>query len=106
MRINALREYDLRRELAKRGKLDEVPLIANDFDEDDEHKLAQQDSERRLHTIPPPTPGMSERGGRVSVIARSLVSREDLELKAPRKVLVPSRHIQVHRDQARARKLT
>ena len=62
-RINALREYDLRRELAKRGKLDDLPLMADDFDEGDASKLAQQDSERRLYTKPLPSPEVSGRGG-------------------------------------------
>ena len=66
-RINALREYDIRRELAKRGKLDDLPLLADDFNPADLTKLAAQDSERRLFAYPLPLPGVStnlrNRGG-------------------------------------------
>ena len=70
-RINALREYDIRRELARRGKLEELPLIGDDFDFSDPEKLAQQDSERRLYPIPLPTPDHVESGGASEVRARN-----------------------------------
>ncbi len=69
-RINALREYDIRRELARRGKLEDLPLIGDDFDFSDPEKLAQQDSERRLYPIPLPAPDLVESGGASEVRAR------------------------------------
>ena len=47
-RICALREFDRRRTLARQGKLDELPLLADDFDTSD--MTAAMDSERRLYT--------------------------------------------------------
>ena len=65
-RINSLREYDIRRELARRGKLEQYPLEANDFDPNDSEHLAAQDSERRLFTFPQPLPAKVRKRGGIS----------------------------------------
>jgi hypothetical protein len=65
-RICALREFDARRTLAKEGRLDELPLMANDFDTTDTTTTAALDSERRLYPIPLPPPDVIGSGGAVS----------------------------------------
>ena len=51
-RICDLREFDRRRTLARQGKLNELPLEADDFDISDVETTAALDSERRLYTSP------------------------------------------------------
>ena len=51
-RINSLREYDIRRELQRRGRLSDLPLEGNDFDPNDTSGAAAQDSERRIFHQP------------------------------------------------------
>ena len=65
-RICALREFDARRKLAKEGRLDELPLVANDFDTSDVETTAALDSERRLYPIPLSPSDSAEGGGAVS----------------------------------------
>ena len=65
-RICALREFDSRRKLAKEGRLDELPLQADDFNTADIETTAALDSERRLYPIPLPPPDHAEGGGAVS----------------------------------------
>jgi hypothetical protein len=49
-RLNALREHDLRRELQRRGKLEELPLIQNDYGpETNELKQMASDINRQLY---------------------------------------------------------
>jgi len=62
-RICALREFDARRTLARQGRLDEFPLLGDDFNLDDLETAAALDSERRLYPIPLPPPDRIGSGG-------------------------------------------
>ena len=63
-RINALREYDIRRELQRRGQLHDLPLEGNDFDPNDTSGAAAQDSERRIFHQSSLRPDSGTEGGR------------------------------------------
>ena len=62
-RICALREFDRRRALAKKGRLDELPLEADDFDLNDQETTEALDLERRLYPSPLPPPDSDVRSG-------------------------------------------
>jgi hypothetical protein len=74
-RINALREYDMRRELQRQGRLHELPLIADDFADEAAHNV-----ERTVFSSGsdhPLTFGDSEDGGGLSELSGTHTPTEE-----------------------------